>query len=118
MSATWELKHGGILAYGKISLVDFARPCDRTLAGWTDSESRDDDKPTARVLVRHDPRNLSKFYVPAPSNAEDLAIPYADLPRPPVTLSDPRRARTMLSAKVRYRPGEDLNFCKNRPSRQ
>ena len=66
--------------------------------------------PTTRVLVRHDPRNLSKVYVPSPSNAEYLAIPYADLRRPPVTLAELRRARTMLSAKGHSRPSEDLIF--------
>jgi putative transposase len=66
--------------------------------------------PTNRVLVRHDPRNLSKVYVPSPSNAEYLAIPYADLRRPPVTLAELRRARTMLSAKGHSRPSEDLIF--------
>jgi putative transposase len=66
--------------------------------------------PRTRVLVRHDPRDLSKVYVPSPSNAEYLPIPYADLRRPPITLAELNRARTMLSAKGTSRPSEDLIF--------
>jgi putative transposase len=46
--------------------------------------------------------------VPSPSNAEYLAIPYADLRRPPITLAELHRARSMLSAKGTARPSEDL----------
>src|SRR5450755_4267945 len=70
-----------------------------------------DSSPRARAyLSAMTPRNLSKVYVPSPSNAEYLAIPYADLRRPPVTLAELRRARTMLSAKGHSRPSEDLIF--------
>ena len=48
--------------------------------------------PRARVLVRHDPRDLSRVFVPSPTNAEYLAIPYADLRRPPITLAELERA--------------------------
>jgi putative transposase len=66
--------------------------------------------PSTRVLVRHDPRDLSKVYLPSPSNAEYLTIPYADLRRPPITLAELNRARTMLSAKGTSRPSEELIF--------
>ena len=66
--------------------------------------------PSTRVLIRHDPRDLSKVYVPSPSNAEYLTIPYADLRRPPITLAELHRARTMLSARGTSRPSEDLIF--------
>jgi putative transposase len=66
--------------------------------------------PSTCVLIRHDPRDLSKVYVPSPSNAAYLVIPYADLRRPPITLAELRRARTMLSAKGTSRPSEDLIF--------
>ncbi len=66
--------------------------------------------PSTGVLIRHDPRDLSKVYVPSPSNAEYLTIPYADLRRPPITLAELHRARTMLSASGTSRPSEDLIF--------
>ena len=42
-----------------------------------------------RVLVRYDPRDLSKVYVPSTGVAEYLDVPYADLRRPPITRADP-----------------------------
>jgi putative transposase len=67
--------------------------------------------PSARTLVRHDPRDLSRVFVPSPTNAEYLAIPYADLRRPPITLAELERARTQLSAKGQAQPSEDLIFA-------
>lgn len=55
--------------------------------------------PSARALIRHDSRGLSGVFVPSPTNAEYLAIPYADLRRPPITLAELERVRTQLSAK-------------------
>lgn len=66
--------------------------------------------PSARVLVRYDPRDLSRVYVPSPTHAEYLSIPYADLRRPPITLAELERARTQLSAKGHIQPDEDLIF--------
>ena len=48
--------------------------------------------------------------MPSPSNAEYLTIPYADLRRPPITLAELHRARTMLSARGTSRPSEELIF--------
>jgi hypothetical protein len=35
----------------------------------------------------YDPRDLARVYVPSPTNAEYLSIPYADLRRPPITFT-------------------------------
>jgi putative transposase len=74
--------------------------------------------PSARVLVRHDPRDLSRVFVPSPTNAEYLAIPYADLRRPPITLAELERARTQLSAKGQSQPSEDLIFATTEAQRR
>jgi len=72
--------------------------------------------PSARVLVRHDPRDLSRVFVPSPTNAEYLAIPYADLRRPPITLAELERARTQLSTKRPIAAVGRLDFCNDRSS--
>lgn len=74
--------------------------------------------PSARTLVRHDPRDLSRVFVPSPTNAEYLAIPYADLRRPPITLAELERARTQLSAKGHVQPSEDLIFATTEAQRR
>ena len=74
--------------------------------------------PSARVLVRHDPRDLSRVFVPSPTNAEYLAIPYADLRRPPITLAELERARTQLSTKGQSQPSEDLIFATTEAQRR
>ena len=74
--------------------------------------------PGARVLVRHDPRDLSRVFVPSPTNAEYLSIPYADLRRPPITLAELERARTQLSAKGHAQPSEDLIFSTTEAQRR
>jgi putative transposase len=74
--------------------------------------------PRARILVRHDPRDLSHVYVPSPSNAEYLTIPYADLRRPPITQAELDRARTQLSAKGNAQPTEDLIFATTEAQRR
>ena len=74
--------------------------------------------PSARILVRHDPRDLSHVYVPSPSNAAYLTIPYADLRRPPITQAELDRARTQLSAKGNAQPTEDLIFATTEAQRR
>lgn len=74
--------------------------------------------PSARVLVRHDPRDLSRVFVPSPTSAEYLAIPYADLRRPPITLAELERARTQLRAKGHAQPSEDLIFAATEAQRR
>jgi predicted nucleic acid-binding protein len=74
--------------------------------------------PSARIFVRHDPRDLSRVFVPSPTNAEYLAIPYADLRRPPITLAELERARTQLIAKDHAQPSEDLIFAATEAQRR
>jgi putative transposase len=38
-----------------------------------------------RVLVRYDPRDLSKVFVPSIGRSQYLDVAYADLRRPPIT---------------------------------
>ncbi len=67
--------------------------------------------PRSRVLVRFNPRDLSKVYVPSPNHSEYLLVPYADLRRPPITLAELERARTALSDKGIVQPTEDQVFA-------
>jgi putative transposase len=57
-------------------------------------------------------------FVPSPTNAEYLSIPYADLRRPPITLAELERARTQLSAKGHAQPSEDLIFSTTEAQRR
>ena len=52
-------------------------------------------KPGESVLVRYDPRNLSKVYVAGPDDRYH-PIPYADLTLPPITLWEQRAAMAKL----------------------
>jgi putative transposase len=61
--------------------------------------------------VRYDPRDLSKVFVPSTDTAEYLNVPFADLRRPPITLAELDRARTILSGKGERRPSEDQIFA-------
>ena len=64
----------------------------------------------ARVLVRFDPTNLSRVYIPSPTNDGYLSIPYADLRRPPISLGELERIRSQLAARGTSQPTEDLIF--------
>lgn len=64
-----------------------------------------------RVLVRSNPRDLSKVFVPAPDQSGYLTIPYADLRRPPITLAELERSRSILSDKGDRAPSEDAIFA-------
>ena len=48
-----------------------------------------------QLLVRYDPRDLSKIYVKAPDHSY-LEVPYADIRRPPISLWELRAARRFL----------------------
>jgi putative transposase len=63
------------------------------------------------VLVRFDPRDLSAVFVPSPNAAEYLRVPYADLRRPPITLAELERARTILTEQGERRPTEEQIFA-------
>ena len=47
------------------------------------------------VLVRFDPRDLSKVFVPSLEGANYLTVPYADLRRPAITIAERERARIL-----------------------
>lgn len=64
-----------------------------------------------RILIRYNPRDLSKVFVPSPDQSEYLSIPYADLLRPPITLVELERARAILTAKGDSLPSEDAIFA-------
>ena len=63
------------------------------------------------MLVRYDPRDLSKVYVPSTGVAEYLDVPYADLRRPPITRAELERARSILTEKGERHPTEDQIFA-------
>jgi putative transposase len=64
-----------------------------------------------RVLVRYDPRDLSKVFVPSTGVSEYLDVPYADLRRPPITRTELERARTILTERGERHPTEDQIFA-------
>ena len=61
------------------------------------------------VLVRYDPRNLSKVYV-AGSDQRFHPIPYADLTLPPITLWEQRAAVAKLRSDGENSPGQGRMF--------
>lgn len=61
------------------------------------------DGPPRRLLIRRDPRDLSRIYVHDPEDGGYLEIGYRELARPPVTLWEHRLARARLR---RQRSGE------------
>ena len=48
-----------------------------------------------RVLVRIDPRDLSKVFVPSLDGAHYLSVPYADLRRPTITIAEREHAKRL-----------------------
>jgi putative transposase len=52
-------------------------------------------QPRESLLVRYDPRDLSRLYVLTPTKSYQ-AIPYADVRRPPITLAELRFAHAQL----------------------
>lgn len=63
----------------------------------------------ARLPVKYDPRNLSRVFVQAPGG-EHWPIPYANLGRPPITLSEHNRAMARLRERGRAAVDEQLIF--------
>jgi putative transposase len=61
------------------------------------------DGPPRRVLIRRDPRDLSRIYVHDPDDGGYLEVGYRELARPPVSLWEHRLARSRLR---RQRQGE------------
>ena len=66
-------------------------------------------KPRESVLVRYDPRNLSKVYV-AGSDERYHPIPYADLTLPPITLWEQRAAMAKLRGDGDNAPAQAKMF--------
>jgi putative transposase len=74
-------------------------------------------RPGASVLVRYDPRNLSKIYVVGPDNSY-VAISYADLSLPPITLWELRAAMVKLRDEGENAPAQARMFEAVRDQRE
>jgi hypothetical protein len=53
-----------------------------------------------------------RITVPAPDQSEYLSIPYSDLRRPPITLAELERARSILTAKGDSQPSHTQGFTR------
>jgi putative transposase len=62
------------------------------------------------LFVRYDPRNLARVWVPIPDRGEYLAIPYADLRRPPISQHEQEAAMREIQASGRRTVNEDAIF--------
>jgi putative transposase len=62
------------------------------------------------TFVRYDPRNLAKVWVPIPDRGEYLAVPYADLRRPPISRYEQEAAMREIQASGRHTANEDAIF--------
>ena len=67
-------------------------------------------QPRESLLVRYDPRNLSRLYVLTP-NKSYQAIPYADVRRPPITLAELRFAHASLRKEAKGSISEEQIFA-------
>ena len=66
-------------------------------------------QPRESLLVRYDPRNLSRLYVLTPTKTYQ-AIPYADVRRPPISLAELRFAHAQLRKEGHDSINEELVF--------
>ena len=66
-------------------------------------------QPRETLLVRYDPRDLSRLYVLAADKSYQ-AIPYADVRRPPITLAELRFAHAELRKSARGSVNEEQLF--------
>jgi putative transposase len=64
------------------------------------------------LLVRYDPRDLSKLYVKAPDHSY-LEVPYADIRLPPLSLWELRAARRFLAQRGDPRRNQERLFWAN-----
>jgi putative transposase len=67
-------------------------------------------QPRESLLVRYDPRDLSRLYVLTP-NKSYQAIPYADVRRPPITLAELRFAHASLRRQSKGCINEEQLFA-------
>jgi putative transposase len=64
-----------------------------------------------KLLIRYDPRDLSKVYVKDAGSDGYLAVPYRDLSHPPITLMEQRAALRELARNKQQQPvGENTMF--------
>lgn len=74
-------------------------------------------RPGESVLVRYDPRNLSKIYVMAPDDSY-VPVPYADLTLPPITIWEQRAAMARLREQGDSAPAQARMFEAVREQRE
>lgn len=67
-------------------------------------------QPSESLLVRYDPRNLSRVYVLTPSKGYQV-VPYADVRRPPITLAELRFAHAELRKEAKGSINEEQLFA-------
>jgi putative transposase len=67
-------------------------------------------QPREPLLIRYDPRNLSRLYVLGP-DARYHAVPYADVRRPPISLAELRHAHALLRKDARGVIDEERLFA-------
>jgi putative transposase len=67
-------------------------------------------QPRESLVVRYDPRNLSRLHVLGP-RAQYHAIPYADVCRPPISLAELRYAYAVLRKEAKGSINEDQLFA-------
>jgi len=70
-------------------------------------------QPSESLLVRYDPRNLSRLYVLGP-NHHYHQIPYADVRRPPISLGELRHAYAQLRKDAKGMINEDQRVALRR----
>jgi putative transposase len=69
------------------------------------------DGPPRRLLIRRDPRDLSRIYVHDPDDGGYLEVGYRELSRPPVSLWEHRLARSRLRRQRRSEIDEGVLFA-------
>lgn len=69
------------------------------------------DGPPRRLLIRRDPRDLSRIYVHDPDDGGHLEVGYRELSRPPVSLWEHRLARSRLRRQRQSELDEGVLFA-------
>lgn len=64
-----------------------------------------------RVLIRRDPRDLSRVHILDPDDGGYLEVPYREVSRPPVSLWEHRLARARLRQQRRGELDESMLFA-------
>ena len=87
-------------------VIDHIRYFSDALKPWIEQ-----DGPPRRVLIRRDPRDLSRIYVHDPEDGGYLDIGYRELARPPVSLWEHRLARARLRRQRQSELDEGVLFA-------